>query len=36
MREISASEVEQVSGGVYVGPGGAAAIWLLAKLGGIV
>jgi hypothetical protein len=36
MREISVSEVEQVSGGVYVGPGGAAVIWLLAKLGGIV
>jgi len=36
MREISVSEVEQVAGGVYVGPGGAAAVWLLAKLGGIV
>lgn len=36
MREISASEMEQVSAGVYAGPGGAVAIWLLAKLGGIV
>ncbi len=36
MREISVREVQEVSGGVYVGPGGALAIWLLAKLGGIV